>query len=133
MEKKKKKPKKKVGETAKRNITWQVNQKLCQETYVELIQKLRRCPTTKEVSEHVRLSIKAIDTHISELSFEPQKNLLRVLTQDVLVSIYNSSRKGSPASQKLWLQVMEGWKESSEIDLGFKKSIRDLMEEDEAD
>lgn len=108
-----------------RNITWQVNQKVIQETYLQLIQELKRCPTTQEVSERAKLSVSTIDKHIAELKFEPVKNPLRTLTPDVIVSIYNSARKGNSASQKLWFQLMEGWSESQEIK--FKNSIADLI------
>jgi hypothetical protein len=98
-------------------VDWLRNQAIIQETYISLIQKLKRCPTVLEVSAETKLSISAIKNHVKEMKFEPQQSPLRSLTPDVLISIYNSSRKGQPASQKLWMQIMEGWKENMGLDL----------------
>jgi len=99
----------------KKNITWEANQKLLQETYVRLLQSLKRCPTIAEITKETKLSRKTIQLHIKELNFEPVEHPLRVLTNDVIASIYGSSRKGSSASQKLWMQIMEGWREKTDI------------------
>lgn len=113
----------------KKNKTWQTNQSLIQQAYIVLAKELRRCPTIVEISDEVDISVTTIEKHVKEIEFEPVEHPLRVLTNDVLFSIYTSARKGRTGSQKLWLQVMEGWKEKSEIDLGFKKSIADLVNE----
>jgi len=99
----------------KRNVTWQANQKLLQEAYIELIQELKRCPTRKEISDAVNLSETTIQKHIVEMKFDPISHPLRVLTNDVIASIYDSSKNGSSASQKLWMQIMEGWREKTDI------------------
>ena len=100
-----------------KNIAWQRNQALIQESYIELVKELKRCPTILEVSENVNLSINTINKHIKELKFEPLKSSLRALTPDVLIAIAKSARKGSAASQKLWVQLMEGWTEKQDIDM----------------
>lgn len=99
----------------KRNITWESNQKLLQEAYIELLQTLKRCPTTTEVSKKVNLSLKTIKLHVKELKFEPLENPLRSLTPDVIASIYLSAKNGSAQSQKLWMQIMEGWRDGIDI------------------
>jgi len=110
----------------KRNITWETNQKLLQEAYVRLLQQLKRCPTITEVAQEVNLSVKTVKLHVKELKFQPLENPLRVLTPDVLASIYTAARKGSSPSQKLWMQIMEGWHEKSEMEhTGGVKIIRD--------
>jgi predicted transcriptional regulator len=106
----------KVDNEEKRNITWERNQQLLQETYIRLLQALKRCPTISEVSKEIDLTPKTIKLHIKELKFEPAEHPLRVLTNDVIASIYNSSRKGQPSSQKLWMQIMEGWHEKAELE-----------------
>lgn len=110
-----KKEEKKCNEGNK-NITWQINQALIQDAYIKLIKQLQRCPTTLEVSKEVNLSISTLDKHIKDLKFEPTKELIRTLTPDVVMAIANSARKGSSASQKLWMQIMEGWAERQEVE-----------------
>ena len=70
-----------------------------------------------EISIDTGMSITTIKKHLDLLVFEPIKHPLRELTDDVLIAIFRSSVKGTPASQKLWLQVMEGWTEKKEIDI----------------
>ena len=98
-----------------KNITWDTNQAIIQDAYVKLILSLKRCPTINEVSKEVNLCPTTLKKHVDTLKFEPLKNPLRSLTPDVLVSIYNSARKGSSSSQKLWMQIMEGWTERHEL------------------
>lgn len=106
-----------------KNIAWQRNQALIQEIYIELVKELKRCPTILEVSEGVNLSVNTINKHIKKLKFEPLKSPLRSLTPDVLMSIVKSARRGSSASQKLWLQVMEGWAEKTEVKMKLEAKI----------
>jgi hypothetical protein len=49
----------------------------------------------------------------SELLAEDQRTF-RILTDDVILSIYRAAMKGSAASQKFWLQFVEGWTEKQE-------------------
>lgn len=109
-----KKQTKKIYKSDK-NITWQKNQAFIQTAYVKLIKDLKRCPTILEVSQEVNLSITALNKHVKEMKFKTLENPLRSLTPDVLIAIYNSARKGSSASQKLWVQLMEGWREGIEV------------------
>lgn len=94
-----------------KNITWDLNHSIIRDSYVKLIKELKRKPTYDEVSKETNLSINTIKKHIDELKFEPLKHPLRVLSEDVLISIANSAKKGSAASQKLWMQICEGWSE----------------------
>ena len=97
-----------------RNITWQVNQALIQDAYLKLIIDLKRCPTRLEIEKETGLSDTTIDKHIKEFQFEPTNESLRLLTPDVIASIYKSARKGNAASQKLWLILFEGFSERLE-------------------
>lgn len=122
MKKTKKEKSKNLSETTEKvRIDKMRNQAIVQQAYIDLIKNLKRCPTILEVSEHVNLSAVTIEKHISEMKFEPIQSPMRSLTPDVLASIYNSARKGQSASQKLWLQVMEGWVE--DMNLGIKGDI----------
>lgn len=115
----------------KRNITWNKNQELIQQAYIKLIMELKRCPTIREVSEDIDLSILTIKKHIKELKFEPAESPLRSLTPDVLASIYNSSIKGNAASQRLWMMIMEGWTEKTSLDITGRKIIVTVEGEDD--
>lgn len=113
-------------------VDWLKNQAIIQEAYIKLIQQSKRCPTVLEISKETNLSVAAIKNHVKFMKFEPQQSPLRSLTPDVLISIYNSSRKGQSASQKLWVQLMEGWSENMNLNISgsVEERIRNMTEED---
>ena len=100
----------------KKNITWELNHSIIRDSYVNLIQSLKRKPTYKEVSEKCGLSEMTIKKHIKTLKFVPLKHPLRILTDDVIISIVSSSKNGSSSSQKLYMQLLEGWSEKTIIE-----------------
>ena len=99
-----------------KNVSWQLNHSIIRDSYVKLIQELKRKPTIKEVSENCNLCVDTINKHIRELKFDPLKHPLRVLTDDVIISIISSAKNGSAGSQKLWMQLCEGWSEKTIIE-----------------
>ena len=106
---------KKLSNSGK-NITWEVNHRIIMDSYLKLIKKLGRKPTYEEVVQDTGISRATLQKHIAELKFEPQKHPLRILTDEVILSIYKSAQKGSSASQKLWFMLMEGWNEHQVIE-----------------
>ena len=106
--------KEKLPSEIQKNITWQTNQALIQDAYLKLIVELKRCPTRLEISKETNLSDTTINKHVKEFKFEPVNESLRLLTPDIITAIYKSSRKGNAASQKLWLQLFEGFSERLE-------------------
>lgn len=111
-----------------KNITWQLNHSIIRDSYVRLIKKLKRKPTYDEVSKDANLSIKTIREHINTLKFEPQKHPLRILSDDILISIANAAKGGSAASQKLWMQICEGWTEKQIMEHTGDMNINDARE-----
>ncbi len=118
---------KKLAESG-RNNTWELNHSIIRDSYVNLIKKLKRKPTYPEVAEDSKLSETTIKKHIDTLKFEPQKHPLRILSDDVLISIANSARGGSAASQKLWMQICEGWTEKQIMEHTGEMNINDARE-----
>ena len=112
-----------------KNTTWDYNHSIIRNSYVKLIKNFKRKPTYDEVSKDTDLSIPTIKKHIDELKFEPLKHPLRILTEDVMLAIENSAKKGSSASQKLWMQICEGWSERQIIKHEGKINLDDVREE----
>ena len=104
--------KKELPESNK-NITWDLNHQIIRDSYVNLIKLHKRKPTYAEVSIDCKLSPKTIKKHIDTLKFDPLRHPLRILTEDVMLAIEDSAKKGSSASQKLWMQICEGWTEKT--------------------
>lgn len=109
-----------------KNITWDINHQIIRDSYVKLIQDLERKPTYQEVSDYCNLSIKTIKKHIDTLKFNPLRHPLRILTDDVILAIINSSKRGSSASQKLYMQLCEGWTEKQIIEHEGQISLDDV-------
>ena len=112
-----------------KNTTWDYNHSIIRDSYVKLIKNFKRKPTYDEVSKDINLSINTIKKHIDELKFEPLKHPSRILTEDVILAIANSAQEGSSASQKLWMQICEGWSERQIIKHEGKINLDDVREE----
>ena len=75
-------------------------------------------PSEKELSKATGLSVQAISRHINEMDFEADKDFYKMFTPEVVMNIKKSSER-HPASQKLWLQVIEGWNEKTSMNVTF--------------
>jgi predicted transcriptional regulator len=82
--------------------------KVLQESNGEVI------PSNIMIAKALGLTEQTVKKHFAALRFEPVVHPLRVLTDEVIYNIYKLSATNS-ASQKLWLQVMEGWSESLDV------------------
>ncbi|HYX08431.1 MAG TPA: hypothetical protein VE912_17000 [Bacteroidales bacterium] len=127
-----------IKKTTKNNKTskrkdFEFNNVLVRNAFLEIFNETGRKPKLVELADKTGLHFETIRSHVNELQFTPQSDTMRVLTPDVIASLARQCIGGDVRAIKLWMQILEGWKESSEIDLGFKKSIRDLMEEDETE
>jgi hypothetical protein len=114
-----------VEKGKRKNITWEANHAAIRDAYVRLIGDLKRRPTTDELAQMTTLSPATIQNHLKKLKFEPIAHPLRVLTDDVLISIHASAVDGNAASQKLWMQVMEGWRESNIVEAQVDHTVSD--------
>jgi hypothetical protein len=94
---------------------WEDNQETIREAYVSILKRKRGGrPKSSEISKETGLSRATILRHMKTLDVSclaPESNSFKILTDDVMISIFRSAMKGSAASQKLWLQVVEGWSE----------------------
>jgi len=112
-----------------KNTTWEYNHSIIRDSYVKLIKNLKRKPTQNEVAIETNLSRKTIQKHTDTLKFEPHKHPLRILSDDAIISIISSARKGNAASQKLWFQIMEGWTEKQVMEHEGGMNINDARKE----
>ena len=105
--------------------TWEANHAAVRDAYVRLIGDLKRRPTTDEVAQMSTLSYDAVRKHLKEIKFEPIAHPLKVLSDDVLLAVFDSAKAGNAASQKLWFQVMEGWRESNIVEAQVDHTVSD--------
>lgn len=109
----------------RRNNNWEANHAAIRDAYVRLIADLLRRPTVPEVVQMCGLNYETVRKHINALKFEPIAHPLRVLTDDVLLAVVQGAKDGNAASQKLWFQVMEGWRESNIVEAQVDHTVSD--------
>ena len=109
-----------------KNITWELNHSIIRDSYVKLIQTLKRKPIYDEVVTDSGLSRNTIQKHLQLLKFDPSVHKLRVLTDDVILSIHETATKGSTTAQKLWMQIIEGWSEKTVLEHESNVNINDV-------
>lgn len=96
------------------------NQSAIRDAFLAILkEKKGRRPTRAEIAERTGIHYNTIRKHLRGVDFRDllteEQATFRILTDDVILSIYRSAMKGSSASQKLWLQVVEGWQEKQEV------------------
>lgn len=95
------------------------NAQIIRAAFLKLITtKNGRKPTYEELAEATGLNRATVVRHVRRLKFEPEKSIFRVLTEDVIISIYQGAAKGSTRDKKLWLQLFEGFMEKTDLSSG---------------
>lgn len=98
-----------------RNFAWNSNHALIRDAYISILQEKKRRPTAQEVADRTTLNITTVYGHLNAMKFDPQEPEFRLLTSDVLLSLYRSCVKyGKAAEVKLWMQIVEGMKFSED-------------------
>lgn len=83
--------------------------------YAHIVETKGKAPTYSDLAEKTGLSYKTIERRYKEIEFKAIDSYFRLLTPDIIVAIAEAAKKGSSASQKLWMQVVEGWSETHQI------------------
>lgn len=119
---------------SKNRSDYEHNHLVIRKAYMELLAKYKRKPTLSELAEKAKVSLKTVDRHLEDMQFKPLNSSLRILTDDILVSIFQTARKGNVAAQKLWLVVIEGWREKAPPeDEGLEENSFRSMSDEEID
>ena len=99
----------------KQRIDFEFNQAKIQEAFIKFFSKKKRRPTISELAEYSGLSEKTIFRHLKKLGIQEFLDTYKVLTDNVIMSLYNSTKDGKAAEVKLWMQIVEGWKETTGV------------------
>jgi hypothetical protein len=71
--------------------------------------------TDREIAEKTGLHLNTVATHRKSLTFDAKKHPMRYLTDEVVTNIFFNTKR-QVGSQKLWMQLMEGWIEEERIE-----------------
>jgi hypothetical protein len=103
---------------SKERIDKERNRELIKETMLAYFAEHGKMPSSHDLHELTGIHYNTVLKHVKEMKFEPLKSPFRLLTPAVLEALYKRvTTTGDPVAAKLWLQVMEGWKEKSEQDV----------------
>jgi len=89
------------------------NQMKIRDELLRCLEEECRIPEYSEFKEVTGLSRQTINKHLKEIDFEGDKEFYKVFTPEVMNNI-RILTKTSPAAQKLWLQLFEGFSERLE-------------------
>lgn len=133
-----KKPRKKhkPHKPHKKRVDWEANQSVIRDAFMKLLKKYNRMPSSYEIAKQTGLSASSVQTHFKDMKFEPLNHQARALTNDVVLSIARSAQKGNSQAQKLWMQIMEGWSETTNqnvVTSTWKDALREAQKKIEAD
>jgi len=98
-----------------RNKTWTENHLAIKNAYLDLVKENKKAPTIREVAAKSGLSNLTIQRHINELKFEPSMMVERVLTKEVVLSLFQATQKKSVRAIEAWFRVIEGHSDKIEV------------------
>ena len=118
----------KVQESTER-IDVQRHKMVIRNAIIEYMNEHTFPPSVTELEKIVNISQKIISKHIKKMDlFESDKAFYKAFTPEVIMNIKEGTKK-HPASQRLWMEVVEGWNGKTEIELTLvdpDKAIEDL-------
>jgi len=102
--------------TKKRKRDFEINQVKILEAFLRVFNDKARKPTLVELVNETGLSMKTVDRHLNDLKYDVYVKDLRTLTCNVMMALYNKAKDGRAPEVKLWMQLVENWKETQGID-----------------
>ena len=115
----KKQAKKRVPKTVKNRevgdrADYEFNHVLITDAFAKILLRTKRKPTLRELAEETGLHINTIDYHLKNLKFDPAN--FKAVTDKVVSALSFQAMKGEPRSVKLYLQFVEGFRESQQLE-----------------
>ena len=112
---------------AKRNVTYRANHAAIRDAYLDMLREKGRKPTLEEIASASNLSIQTVHKHLKELEFVPRQHELRILTDDVIIAVYQGAVKGNGALARLWFELMEGWSPQLRLSGGDSEGLTSVL------
>ena len=123
--------------TEQRRKDWEESNEEIRAAFLSLIEKGKgKKPTLDQIAEETGRSAKTVSEHMQTLRYTATTPKYRILTENVLFSIYQTSITGNTAAAKLWMQIVEGWTEKLDLHStgdGKKKKIIVRLRKPDAD
>ena len=113
---------KKIPETenpknSAKRTDWEANHIIIYDAYVKAFNDRGRPPIQSEIAEVTGLHRDTVAAHLKSSSLSKLIPSLRPQTLLILQGLAKRAYKGYAAEVKLWLQVVESWKETTVLDV----------------
>lgn len=94
------------------------NRHLIKESIIKLLRqkKGKRMPSVREIAEDVGMNESTVKQHVKEIRENSNDyERYKVLTETMMLAIYKSGLDGASSSQKLFMEIVEGFAQRQEI------------------
>lgn len=82
----------------------------------ELMLRTGRKPTMDEIAMESGVNKRTVKRHMQNYRDENYMKDFQVLTDEIIIALYQKAKEGRAAEVKLWLQLVEKWKETQGIE-----------------
>ncbi|MBN1634123.1 MAG: hypothetical protein JW917_08160 [Ignavibacteria bacterium] len=100
----------------KRRTDYLLNKTKILEALKKLIQEKGRKPTISEIAAESGVYKRTVERHLQNYRNEDYAREFRILTDEVLIALYKKAIEGKAPEVKLWMQLVEKWRETQGID-----------------
>jgi hypothetical protein len=107
---------------------WEANHIIIFDAYIQAFNSKERPPTQTEIAKLTGLNRRTVADHLKQSSLSEMVPMLRPQTLLVLQGLANKAREGHAAEVKLWMQIVENWKEITGIEHSGGIEIKDARE-----
>lgn len=98
-----------------RRIHYLANHTKILEAYKKLINTKGRKPTATEISQISGVNLRTVKRHIQTVKSELYMSDFRILSDEIVIALYEKAKEGRAPEVKLWMQLIENWRETQGI------------------
>lgn len=97
-----------TSDQATNAVPWELIDRL-RRALTAFIEAEERAPSLDELCKATGLAEKDILAAMRTLPFSPSSHYMRLMTDNIIIKLYQKAEEGNVPSQKLWMQLMENW------------------------
>jgi hypothetical protein len=113
--------------TKSRRFDWNRSHQMIEKTILDYLRDNKTLPTHTEIARITGLNRRSVIRHMNEMTLQNMMPSYKSMTPAVMNGLLARARSGAPQAVKIWLQVVDGFKETykTENDHHFEKDLDD--------